>query len=164
MRKEIQDDWNQIKRDFINCQKTSSGLVQVGSVSEDGQPNLTPIGSMFLGEDKNAFFCNRFPQNLNRNIQTNSRVCVIAMNSSKWFWLKSLFKGRFPTCPGIKLYGRVKEKRGILPKEKATWERMVKPFRFFKGYDLLWKDMTHVSDIVFDAYEYLNTGKMEVNT
>lgn len=160
MPKEITDNWETLRRDFLHCQKTSSGLVQIASVSKNGLPNLTPIGSLFLRGNKSAFFCNRFPSNLNKNIRTDNRICVIAMNTSKLFWLKSLFRGCFSSCPGIKLFGRLQEKRTIHPKEKEQWERAVKPFRRLKGYDLLWKDMTHASDIEFEAYEYLNTGKM----
>ena len=162
MKKEITTNWDSLRKDFLHCQKTASGLVQIASVDENGLPNLTPIGSLFLGEHKQAFFCNRFPVNLNKNIRTNDRVCVIAMNSSKIFWLKSLFKGGFSSCPGIKLFGRVTERRKIRPEEKAKWERMVKPFRRLKGYDILWKDMAHASEIEFDAFEYLNTGGMKV--
>ena len=162
MRKSITDNWQTLRQEFIKCQRTSSGVVQIASVDSQGNPNMTPIGSLFLGDEKKAFFCNRFPANLNQNIKTNNQVCVIAMNSSKRFWFTSLFKGKFSGQPGIKLYGRVSAKRPIRPEEKQRWEKMVKPFRYFKGYTLLWKNMDHVSDIVFDAYEYLNTGEMAV--
>ncbi len=160
MRQTIQNNWDTLKKDFIGCQKSSQGLVQIASVDEKGIPNMTPIGSLFLGENKQAFFCNRFPQNLNQNLKTNNQICAIAMNGSNWFWLKSLFKGKFDNCPGIKLYGRISRKRKIEPEEKEKWERQVRTFRFLKGYDLLWKDMMYASDIHFESFEYLNAGKM----
>lgn len=160
MRQNITEYWDIVKKDFIHCQKTSMGLVQIASVDEDNCPTMTPIGSLFLGENGQAFFCNRFPENLNRNMKTNNRVCVIAMNGSKWFWMKSLFKGRFAGCPGIKLYGRISPGRKITDAEKEQWEKVVKPYRWMKGYDLLWKDMAHASDIRFETFEYLKVGKM----
>ncbi len=163
MKLKIENNWEIVKKDFVACQKSSMGLVQIASVDSEGIPNMTPIGSMFLNDDKTAFFCNRFPENLNRNLKTNDKICVIAMKSSKWFWMKSLFKGRFATCPGIKLFGRVRAKRKIKKDERAQWQRVVKPFRFLKGYHLLWKDMSHASDIVFEDYEYLKAGKMTQN-
>ncbi len=164
MRLKIEHNWETVKKNFIACQKSSMGVVQIASVDEEGIPNMTPIGSLFLKKERTAFFCNRFPENLNQNLKNNDRICVIAMNSSKWFWMKSLFKGRFVTCPGIKLFGRVSPKRELKKDERAQWERMVKPFQFFKGYHLLWKDMSHASDIVFEDYEYLKAGKMTQNT
>lgn len=160
MRYPITDNWDAVKKDFLNCQKTSMGTVQIASVDPEGVPNMTPIGSLFLGKNGHAFFCNRFPKNLNRNLETNDHVCVIAMNASKKFWMKSLFKGRFEGCPGIKLFGRVSPRRHISEQEKNKWERLVKPYRLLKGYNLLWKDMTHASDIQFEAFEYLKAGKM----
>lgn len=156
----ITDNWEPIKRDFIQCQKSSMGVVQIASVDEEGTPNMTPIGSLFLGEQQQAYFCNRFPKNLNRNLEKNNHICAIAMNGSKWFWMKSLFTGRFATCPGVKLYGRISPRRPITRPEKEQWERMVRPFRFMKGYGLLWKDMAYASDIRFDGYEYLEAGEM----
>lgn len=163
MRQTIENNWNTLKKDFLRCQKSSGGVIQVASVDQKGIPNMTPIGSLFLIEDSQAFFCNRFPKNLNENLETNDKICVIAMNGSKWFWMKSLFKGKFKTCPGIKLYGRISRRREISPAEKLRWENLVKPFRFLKGHALLWKDMAYASDIQFDSYEYLKAGKMTDN-
>lgn len=160
MRQKIQNNWKGLKKDFVRCQKSAMGLVKVASVDETGVPNITPIGSMFLGDDQTGFFCNRFPQNLNRNLKTNNRICVIAVNASKWFWMKSLFKGRFGECPGIRLYGEISRRRKITVHEKQRFEKMVRPYRFLKGYDLLWKDMQHASDIRFDEYEYFYCGEM----
>ena len=164
MKQTIKDNWDSLRKDFLRCQKSSGGVVQIASVDQNGTPNMTPIGSLFLGKNSQAFFCNRFPRNLNENLKTNDQVCVIAMNGSKWFWMKSLFKGQFATCPGIKLYGRISQRRKIAKEEKEKWENLVKPFRFLKGHALLWKDMAYASDIQFDSYEYLKAGEMTNNT
>ncbi|MBU1340763.1 MAG: pyridoxamine 5'-phosphate oxidase family protein [Proteobacteria bacterium] len=156
----IKTNWDKLRKDFIHCQKSSFGGVKIATVDAKGNPNITPIGSLFLLSDQKGFFCNRFPVNLNKNLETNNSVCIIALNSSKLFWLKSLVKGKFSTCPGLKLYGQVGEKRDISASEKLRWEKMVRPFRVFKGYDLLWKDMKFVSDISFDSFEYIKAGKM----
>ncbi len=160
MRQPIQNNWATLKKDFLRCQKSSGGVVQIASVDQGGVPNMTPIGSLFLIENSQAFFCNRFPQNLNENLKTNDQICVIVMNGSKWFWMKSLFKGKFTTCPGIKLYGRISRRREISQVEKLKWENLVKPFRFLKGHALLWKDMAYASDIKFNSFEYLKAGEM----
>jgi uncharacterized pyridoxamine 5'-phosphate oxidase family protein len=160
MRQNINGNWEKIKKDFSGCRQTTMGVVQIASVDQNGVPNMTPIGSLFLTGECQGFFCNRFPENLNKNIESNDRVCIIAMNTSKWFWLKSLFNGRFSTCPGIKLFGRISRRRPILEHEKTRWEKQIRPFRFLKGYDRLWKNMQYVSDIRFDAYEYLKAGEM----
>lgn len=156
----IKTNWEKLRNDFIQCQKSSMGGVKIATVDQYGNPNITPIGSLFLLPGQKGFFCNRFPVNLNKNLKTNNRVCIISLNTSKWFWLKSLYKGRFSTCPGIKLYGSVDKKRDISPDEKTQWEKMVRPFRFLKGHGLLWRDMKFVSDISFDAFEYIKAGEM----
>ena len=159
--KSIQD-WDKVRQEFTDCQKSNRGVVFFATADEAGTPNITPIGSLFLGEDCSGVFCNHFPVTLNRNIEENNRVCVIALNNSNGTWLKALFKGRFSKCPGIKLYGRISPKRELTPKEQSRWQQVIRPMRFFKGYDLIWKDIRQGSDIVFDAFEYLKLGQMRV--
>ena len=54
-----------------------------------------------------------------RNIAGNNRVCVLAVNSSRWFWLRSLVSGNFGTRPAVRLHGVARELRPATEREMA---------------------------------------------
>ena len=157
---EIQDHHWQIIRELFKSTFNTTGHFSLATVNQDGLPHVTPIGSIVLRDDKTGFYCEGFSRNIPLNLQTNPRVCIMAVNAGKFFWLKSIFRGRFDTPPGVRLMGRAGEKRKGIDWELAQWQKRVKIFKKFKGYDLLWKDLTDVRDIYFDAFEPVQAGVM----
>jgi hypothetical protein len=156
---EINDHWNTIRRVFRDGFKSSSHYA-VATVNEDCTRHVTPIGSLVLRKNLSGFFCNEFPSRMSKNLKTNQRVCVLAVNASRWFWLKSLIRGRFTIPPGVRLMGTVGEKRKGTEEELAMWLKKVHFAKRLKGYNLLWKNMQHVRDIHFDAFEPVRLGAM----
>ena len=71
-----------------------------------GIPNITPIGSVFLKECQTGFFFDSYTSALANNLEQNDNVCVMAVNTNKLYWIKSFFKGRFLSEPGVRLYGK----------------------------------------------------------
>ena len=51
----ITENWNQI-RQHVNKSFSSSLHVSIASVDEDGNPTVTPIGSLFLNKDQTGFY------------------------------------------------------------------------------------------------------------
>jgi hypothetical protein len=86
------------------------------------------------------------------------------VNSSKWFWLKSLLGGKFKSPPAIRLHGVAGELRDATDVELALWHKRVKTVRFTKGHALIWKDMSRVRDIHFSRIEPVRIGAMTRNT
>ena len=82
------------------------------------------------------------------------------MNAGKWFWLQSLFKGKFSAYPAVKLYGELGEKRDATPKEFRAFQRRVRSTKILKGHQYLWKDMSQIREIKFTKAEKINLGKM----
>ena len=103
---QITGDWKDIKSLF-NRAFNSSFHYALATVNENGEPHVTPIGSLILREPGHGVYFEEFPRQLSRNLQHNKEVCVLAVNSSRWFWIKSLFSGRFASPPAIRLYGTV---------------------------------------------------------
>ena len=95
-----------------------------------------------------------------KNLETNKHVCVLAANSSRGFWLRSLLKGRFSAVPAIRLYGQIGEKRQANEEEIALFRRRIRPLKRFKGYNLLWGDFKYARGIQFDSYEPVFAGEM----
>lgn len=132
----------------------------VASVNEDGSPHLTPIGSLFLRDNKTGFYFDIFSVRMSNNLKRNQRVCILAVNSGLVFWQKFFITGKCETPPSVRLMGTVGERRESTEKEVTVWRKYTEFARGMKGYDLLWKDMGFVRDIYFDSFEPVWMGEM----
>lgn len=151
--------WEKIRKLF-NRSFYSSLHYAIATVNPDGTPHVTPIGSLILLDGQKGVYFEEFPNQLPANLGSNPRLSVLAVNSGKLFWLKSLLAGAFATPPGIRLYGIAGQRREATPEELKAWHRRISPFRFTKGYQLLWKNMKHVREIRFESYEPIHLGMM----
>lgn len=156
---DIKQDWKTIRNHFYKS-FSQNLFIPVASVNTDNNPTVTPIGSLFLNNDQTGFYFEKFPTKLPLHAKTNPNICALAVNSSKWFWLKSLIKGKFKTNPGIKLYGQLGEKRKATGKEISRLDRRMKSTKGLRGNIYLWKKMDYVRDITFTKVETINLGKM----
>ncbi len=149
--------WPQIQEIFRNAFRSSFHF-SIATVNEDGSPHVTPIGSLILQDDRTGFYFEEYTTNLTRNLARDKRVCVMAVNSSKWALIKSFFLGKFITPPGVRLMGTAGERREATPAEQALFRKRVRKYRMFKGHDLLWSRLRHVREIRFDAFEPIRVG------
>ncbi len=156
-------DWKEIKILFKES-FSSSFHYAIATVGENGAPHVTPIGSLILSKPGQGFYFEKFPKRLPRNLKINQQVCVLAVNSSRWFWLKSLVRGKFTHPPAIRLHGKTGELREATDKEIALWQNRVKLTRFSKGHTLIWRDMSKVRDIKFTRVEPVHIGEMTRST
>lgn len=153
-------DWNLIRR-HIKKSLFSSWHVAIASVGSDHVPTVTPIGTFFLNKNEmTGFYFEKFTSTLPRHAKTNENICVLAVNSGFWFWVKSLFQLQFKSYPAVKLYGKMGIRRKATDKElKRLWRRL-QPLRRLKGADYLWSDMKYIREISFTRVEKMNFGKM----
>jgi predicted pyridoxine 5'-phosphate oxidase superfamily flavin-nucleotide-binding protein len=156
---EIGKHWKTIQAIFQESRGSSMHFA-IATVSKNGSPRVTPIGALFLREDKTGFYVDEFTVNMSINVEQNPRICILAVNSDPTFWRKSLFVGRFATPPAVRLMGSVGKKREATDEEVAMWQNHVKSAQGTKGYDLLWKNMRTVRDIYFDSFEPVSCGEM----
>ena len=159
MKIDINKDWSKIKIHFRKCIRANMHVV-IASVDENDMPTVTPIGSLFLNDNPSGFYFEKFATKLNKNSKSNKNVCILAVNASKWFWIRSLFKGKFSAYPAVKLYGELGEKRDAIPQEFRAFQRRVRSTRKLKGHQYLWKDMSQIREIKFTNAEKINLGKM----
>ncbi|QNM85702.1 pyridoxamine 5'-phosphate oxidase family protein [Polaribacter pectinis] len=155
----IKENWQKIRTHFSKSFGTNMH-VSIASVNEKNQPTVTPIGSLFLNDNQTGFYFEKFVTKLKSNEKTNKNICVLAVNSSKWFWLKSLFKMKFDEYAGVKLYGELGIKREATEKEARAFQRRVRQTKRLKGSKYLWQDMCEIREIKFTKAEKINLGKM----
>jgi len=145
-----------VKRSF-----RSSLHYAFASNNADGTPHVSPIGSLLLREDEpTGFYFELFTKQLPHNLEQQPHVCILAVNSSKWFWLRALFLGRFPSPPAVRLRGAVGARRQATPAEIARWRKRVGWTRWLKGYPMLWGNLRFVRDIQFQSIEPVRLGAM----
>ncbi|MDF3833652.1 pyridoxamine 5'-phosphate oxidase family protein [Cupriavidus basilensis] len=147
----LADAWPTI-RDVIERGQRSSLYCALASVGADGMPTVTPIGTVFPRADQTAFFFDRYTSTLAANLAHSDRVCLMAVDSGKGFWFRSLLAGRFRQPPGVRLYGTVGPLRPATQAELQQIEARVKGSRWLKGTRMLWSSFTHVRDIRFTAF------------
>lgn len=152
-------NWEDIKSLFKESFRSSFHF-SIATVAENGEPHVTPIGSLILGKPGRAFYFERFPKGLPGNLLNNRHVCVLAVNSSRWFWLKSLVRGNFASPPAVRLHGIAGELREATDKEIALWQKRVKRVSFSRGHALMWRGMDRVRDIRFTRVEPVHIGQM----
>jgi hypothetical protein len=156
---EIGNHWETIQMVFQQSLKSSLHYA-IATVNTDGSPHVTPIGALFLRENKTGFFFDLFSVNMSSNLERDQRVSVLAVNSDVSYWQESFLIGRCETPPAVRLMGTVGSKREATEEEVTMWRKHVEFARGMKGYDLLWGDMRFVRDIDFDAFEPVRMGKM----
>lgn len=158
---ELIANWKDVKSLF-NTSFKSSFHFAIATVSENGDPHVTPIGSLILDKPGHGFyFEKKFTKHLPLNVENNKKVCVLAVNSSRWFWLTSLISGRFASPPSVRLHGVAGDLREATEAEIALWQKRVKRVRFSKGHAVMWRNMRMVRDIEFTGIEPV---QMEMTT
>ena len=156
---DLRTNWDAIRMHF-NKSFRSNFHASIASVDYENKPTVTPIGSLFLNDDQSGYYFEKYPNKLPQNTKTNSNICVLAVNSSTFFWLKSLFTAKFSKYPGIKLYGQLGIKRKASDREINRLKRRMKATNLLKGNTYLWGDMQFVREISFTKAEKVNLGKM----
>lgn len=156
---QVDENWPQITKLFKQS-FNSSFHYAIASVNDNGDPHVTPIGSLILNKPGQGLYFEEFTRQLPQNISTHSKVCILAVNSSRWFWIKSLFLGKFSSPPAVRLHGVVGSVREATQNEITLWHRRLKAVRLSKGYAMMWANMKMVRDIQITGVDPVHIGEM----
>ncbi|MCJ8344051.1 pyridoxamine 5'-phosphate oxidase family protein [bacterium] len=132
----------------------------VSTITAKGHPHISPIGSVYLIDETRGYFIEMFTTSPTKRHKEQDKACIMAINTSLWFWFKSLFLGRFPTIPGVRLLVDLKEKRPATEKERERFLKKVRPFRFLKGHKILWSSTGQIREFTIDQIIPLKMSKM----
>ncbi|MFZ5868353.1 MAG: pyridoxamine 5'-phosphate oxidase family protein [Thermodesulfobacteriota bacterium] len=159
--------WKRIRELFGDASHISASMGRsvpyctLATVNENGSPHVMPISSLILGENKKGFYFEEFSVNTTQNLGRDHRVCVLVVNNSISFWIKSLLFGRLASPPAIRLRGTVGERREAYPHEIEAFRKSILRLRVFRGYKPLWGMMKHGREVYFDSFEPVNCGPMK---
>ena len=151
---------NEIYNNKIKPLFAQSVFCSVATVTDEGLPHVSPIGSIvILNKDKGQFF-EKFTKNVPKNTNKNPYATIMCVNDGKWFWLKSLISGRFKNPPAIRLVVKMGELREGTEKEGRIFKNKVKLFKKTKGYQMMWKDMSQIREFEIIDYKPVFIGHM----
>jgi hypothetical protein len=154
-----QDEWALVRRTV--ARSIRSGLhCAIASRDPDGNPHLTPIGSVILTDVGKGFYFDIFNQELGRNLSSDSRVTILAVDSGKLMWFRSLVKGTFVRPPGVRITAEVGEPRPSTADEVSQFHRVVGPMLRTRGGQLLWSRLPRVRDLKIHTVTPLSAGRM----
>ncbi|MCH4244851.1 pyridoxamine 5'-phosphate oxidase family protein [Acinetobacter gerneri] len=152
-------NWNAIKNVFAQAQKANMHA-NIASVSKEGIPNITPIGTVFLNDNGTGILFDSFSQQLAENLKQNHNVCISAVNSSKVFWLSSFIKGQFNSYPGVRLYATLGDLRPATDEEKLKVETRIQSLKWTRGSKLIWSDFNHVREFHINDFRWVRYPNM----
>lgn len=156
---DMESNWKSIRRLFAHAFGSSLHYA-MATVTPEGLPHVTPIGSLLLRGPGHAIYFEEFTRNMPRNFEDNQKVCVLAVRSGLLFWLFALIRGRFNSPPAIRLHGTVGCPRMATDEEVALWQRRVRRLRVTKGYEMMWGNMCTVRDVKFTRADGIHIGEM----
>jgi uncharacterized protein len=153
---DLHADWDEIRHVFARTFYAS-----IATVDADGCPHVTPIGSLVLDrEPGRGFWFELFTREMPKNLDARSRFCAMAVDTRLRLWGRALLAGRFPVAPGVRLLGTAGERRAATEREIELFRRRVRPLRFTRGYDLLWREVSRGREVRFDQVLPLRLGAM----
>jgi hypothetical protein len=142
----------------------TSGLhCAIASRNPDGSAHLTPIGSVILTDLGNGFYFDMFNRQLAHNLDTDPQVTILAVDSGKLMWLRSLLKGTFVRPPGVRMTAEVTQPRPSTREEIKQFYRVVGPMLRTRGGQLLWGRLPSVRDLRIKTITPLSIGAMTSN-
>ncbi|ROT94537.1 pyridoxamine 5'-phosphate oxidase family protein [Marinobacter sp. R17] len=148
---DLERNWTAILN-VLGHARRANRFFSIATVDADGNPHVTPIGHVFFRDDMTGYYFDAYSKVMPRNFEHNRRVCLMGVNSSTGFWLKSLMKGQFSSAPAVRLFGEVSDAREATGEELARLQQATRITRRLKGHRLLWRDLNRVRDIRFDGF------------
>lgn len=130
---------------------------------QEGIPHCSPIGSVFLNDDQQGYYLEMFTTAVQKSKEANPLGCILVVNTSILFWLKSLFNGKFATPPAVRLRVKFGERRAATDSEQENFRKRVNIFKRLKGHKIMWSKPSHVREFSIQAIVPVSLGKMTRN-
>lgn len=163
--------WKRIRSFFGEASHATASLrrsqptyCSFATVNEDGSPHVTPIGSLILREDKQGFYLEEFSRHMSRNLQRDQKVCVLLVQNSLWYWVKTIILGRLDHPCAVRLMGTVGKKREATLQEINAFQKPIRFLKIFRGYQPMWGVMKHGREIHFDTFEPIQSSIRELES
>ena len=156
------DDRREARR-VVKRAVASSLHCTIASHGPGDRVHLTPIGSLILADVGRAFYFDVFNRDLGRHVAIDPRVAILAVDSRRGMWLRSLLSGRFASPPGVRLDGTVGPARRSSLDEVRQFQRVVGPLVRTRGGAKLWGRLPVVRDVTISSVTWLQIGDLTIS-
>jgi hypothetical protein len=126
----------------------------------DGHPHCSPIGSIYLNDEKSGYYLEMMTTSAAKTLPNCGKACLLAVNTSSLFWVRSLLKGRFDTPPAVRLQIRLGDLRPSTEIEVKRFQKRVRFFRGWKGYRILWSRPGRTREFTIEKVVPVSLGEM----
>ncbi len=140
--------WKDVE-DMIN----RAPSLTISTTNADGSPHVTPIGSLFPAGEGKCFYFEKLPRGLRDNLDRDGRFSILVQRGGMICWIKALLTGKFTKLPALRLTGTASKRRQCTPQEKECFDTRFSRFKYTKGYDVLWRDMSTVRELTIEDIE-----------
>ncbi|GAC17969.1 hypothetical protein [Paraglaciecola arctica] len=130
------------------------------STIQDNLPHCSPIGSVYLESTQQGYYLEMFSTAVKKAQSANPNGCILVVNTSIIFWLKSLIRGKFATPPAVRLLVEFGDRRAANDLEQSRFRKKVNIFKRFKGHKVLWSNPSHVREFYVLKIIPVSLGKM----
>ena len=144
-------NWDRILEVLHNGKK-SNRFFSIATVDAKGNPHVTPIGHAFFRNDMTGYYFDEYSEAMPENFQINKNICLMAVNSSTAFWVRSLLTAKFSSAPAVRLMGTVGDARRATEQEIHELQKSISLTRFLRGHKLLWAHLNTVRDMRFTSF------------
>ncbi|MDU0353263.1 hypothetical protein RS130_04360 [Paraglaciecola aquimarina] len=130
------------------------------ATSQNNIPHCSPIGSVYIENIKQGYYFEMFSGAVAKCDDPQPLGCVLVVNTSLLFWLKSLIRGHFKTPPAVRLLVRFGEKRVATEIELTRFRKRVDIFKRLKGHKIMWSRPSHVREFEIQKILPITLGNM----
>lgn len=130
------------------------------STIQDNIPHCSPIGSVYLEDIQHGYYLEMFSTAVRKSQTSSPKGCILVVNTSLIFWLKSLIKGRFSTPPAVRLLVEFGHRREANSVEQTRFRKKTNLFKRLKGHKILWSKPSHVREFSVLKIIPVSLGKM----
>jgi hypothetical protein len=155
-------DW-EVARTVVRRSVRSSLHTSIASRNADGSIHVTPIGSLILTDVGRGFYFDVLNRTLACNVERDPQITILAVDSSRTMWLRSLLRARFVSPPGVRLEATAGELRRSRPDEIRAFQRVLGPLLFTRGGQKLWGRLPVVREVEVSSVGWLDLGDLTPN-
>lgn len=138
--------WKDVKRTVA-----TSRFCALATVTEDGTPKVTPIGSVIFTSEKSGFYFEDDPSIMPGDLERAPELAIVAVGGAKDSWLGSVFRSKLPTARALRLSVHAGRRRAATAAEKACR---------FVGIGLLGKGVRFVREFTVEAVAPIHLGAL----
>ncbi len=132
----------------------------VATVNAEGQPHVSPIGSVVLKDKSTGWFFQKFTKGIPANADHCDYASIMAVNAGRWYWLRALLRGQFNAPPAMRLVVKLGQLRAATDAEALKFKRRVSVFRHTKGHAMMRRDMAKIREFEIVDYKPVYIGQM----